>query len=157
MRHGAIWLANRLTATRCRYPRRFGYPAQQRCAASARTWSTPLAKTIADAIEVRNSPTQTCSHPSIRPWLIPLGYLQTTGPMSIAAYMRQCLTSPQGGYYASSRGLGDAERPDQFGTKGDFITSPEISQVFGEIVGICSLNGGGGVSVCWVATSTKEP
>lgn len=50
--------------------------------------------------------------------------------------MRQCLTSPKGGYYTSSRGRLGAEQSDQFGTKGDFITSPEISPVFGEMVGI---------------------
>jgi NADH dehydrogenase [ubiquinone] 1 alpha subcomplex assembly factor 7 len=46
--------------------------------------------------------------------------------------MRQCLTSPDGGYYTQTH----ADGRDPFGKSGDFITGPEISQVFGELVGL---------------------
>ncbi len=49
------------------------------------------------------------------------------GPITIAEYMTECLLHPQFGYYSTR---------DPFGAEGDFITAPEISQMFGELVGL---------------------
>jgi SAM-dependent MidA family methyltransferase len=49
------------------------------------------------------------------------------GPMPIAQYMELCLTHPEHGYYITR---------DPLGSSGDFTTSPEISQMFGELLGI---------------------
>ena len=49
------------------------------------------------------------------------------GPISVAQYMTLALHDPEGGYYATH---------DPFGSKGDFITAPEISQMFGELLGL---------------------
>lgn len=54
--------------------------------------------------------------------------IAATGPITIAEYMADCLLHPEHGYYTT--------RPP-FGTEGDFITAPEISQMFGEMLGLC--------------------
>lgn len=46
--------------------------------------------------------------------------------MSVSTYMQLCLSHPTDGYYMNPRNF-------IFGLDGDFITSPEISQVFGEV------------------------
>lgn len=50
--------------------------------------------------------------------------IKATGPISVAQYMKEILTNPVSGYYTSK---------DVFGRNGDFITSPELSQMFGEV------------------------
>jgi len=49
------------------------------------------------------------------------------GPMRLDEYMTTCLLHPQHGYYTTQT---------PFGTAGDFITAPEISQMFGELIGL---------------------
>lgn len=48
--------------------------------------------------------------------------------MTVAEYMAECLTNPADGYYTTR---------DPLGTAGDFTTAPEITQMFGEILGLC--------------------
>lgn len=50
-----------------------------------------------------------------------------TGPIPVADYMELALGHPEHGYY---------RKADPFGAAGDFITAPEISQVFGELIGL---------------------
>lgn len=54
--------------------------------------------------------------------------IRQDGPLTVAAYMAECLMHPAHGYYTTRT---------PFGAKGDFITAPEISQMFGELVGLC--------------------
>jgi NADH dehydrogenase [ubiquinone] 1 alpha subcomplex assembly factor 7 len=53
--------------------------------------------------------------------------IESAGSLSVAHYMALCLTHPEHGYYT---------RHAPIGSEGDFITAPEISQMFGELLGL---------------------
>ena len=53
--------------------------------------------------------------------------IRETGPLSVAEYMTLCLLDPVDGYYPTR---------DPLGVDGDFVTAPEISQMFGEALGL---------------------
>ena len=53
--------------------------------------------------------------------------IAAAGPMPVWRYMELCLAHPDYGYYVSR---------DPLGREGDFTTSPEISQMFGELIGL---------------------
>ncbi|MET0605526.1 MAG: SAM-dependent methyltransferase [Beijerinckiaceae bacterium] len=53
--------------------------------------------------------------------------IRREGPISVERYMALCLGDPAHGYYMTR---------DPFGARGDFITSPEVSQMFGDLLGV---------------------
>ena len=62
------------------------------------------------------------------------------GPLSVADYMASCLGHPQFGYYITR---------DPLGRAGDFTTAPEISQMFGELIGLWAAQ-------CWLQMGSPE-
>ena len=50
------------------------------------------------------------------------------GPLTVAEFMAEALLHPEHGYYTTRA---------PFGAAGDFVTAPEISQMFGELIGLC--------------------
>ncbi|HBJ39445.1 MAG TPA: SAM-dependent methyltransferase, partial [Hyphomonas sp.] len=55
--------------------------------------------------------------------------IETGGPIPVSTYMQLALHDSAQGYYATRPGLGT-----------DFITAPEVSQVFGELIGLWVVN-----------------
>lgn len=67
--------------------------------------------------------------------------IETTGPVTLADYMALCLSHPEHGYYITRDPLGKA---------GDFTTAPEISQMFGELIGLA-------LAQAWVDQGAPSP
>lgn len=67
--------------------------------------------------------------------------IATDGPIPVSEYMALCLFHPEHGYYTTR---------EPFGTGGDFITAPEISQMFGELVAVW-------LHQAWVANGRPLP
>ena len=70
-----------------------------------------------------------------------LARIALEGPMRLDAYMQSCLLHPEWGYYTTR---------DPFGEAGDFTTAPEISQMFGELVGLS-------LAQSWLDQGTPSP
>lgn len=63
------------------------------------------------------------------------------GPITVADYMAECLLHPVHGYYTTR---------DPFGAAGDFTTAPEISQMFGELLGLA-------LAQAWIDQGAPRP
>lgn len=63
------------------------------------------------------------------------------GPMPLPEYMALCLGHPRHGYYMTR---------DPLGARGDFVTAPEISQMFGELMGLWAAQ-------CWLQMGGPSP
>ncbi len=66
--------------------------------------------------------------------------IATAGPMPVAEYMALCLLDREHGYYTTR---------DPLGARGDFTTAPEVSQMFGELIGLWA-------ATVWTQMGTPE-
>lgn len=66
--------------------------------------------------------------------------IETQGPISLAEYIKIALTHPEHGFYMTQ---------DPFGARGHFTTAPEVSQLFGELLGLWAVDQ-------WIQMGTPE-
>ncbi len=67
--------------------------------------------------------------------------IASDGPLPVSAFMMQALFDPMYGFYATK---------DPLGAHNDFITAPEISQMFGELIGLWAVE-------CWGQMGSPDP
>lgn len=80
-----------------------------------------------------NTPSNSSTESVAKESTTPLGrdlysYILAKGPITVHEFMTQAANHSEHGYYQNKIG--------QIGARGDFITAPEISQLFGEMVGL---------------------
>lgn len=67
--------------------------------------------------------------------------IASEGPLPVSAYMMQAMFDPMAGFYATK---------DPLGAHNDFITAPEITQMFGELIGLWAVE-------CWSQMGEPDP
>ncbi|MCY4167470.1 MAG: SAM-dependent methyltransferase [Rhodobacter sp.] len=67
--------------------------------------------------------------------------ISAAGPITVAEYMTECLLHPEHGYYMKG---------NPFGVSGDFTTAPEVSQMYGEIIGLA-------LAQAWIDQGRQSP
>jgi len=70
-----------------------------------------------------------------------IAQIAADGPMRLDSYISTCLMHPTKGYYTTRQ---------PFGASGDFTTAPEISQMFGELIGLA-------LAHCWLDQGAPTP
>ena len=67
--------------------------------------------------------------------------IAANGPIRLSDFMADCLLHPEFGYYTTQ---------EPFGASGDFVTAPEVSQMFGELIGLS-------LAQAWIDQGSPSP